>query len=595
MIEKMTKYSFILLDAGKEDFLSKLQDLGLVDVTRSTKAMDDTARQMVADIELIGGLIQGLKKVTIPAGTPVEHIDGDIVRLAGGMIMRYSDDTAEIQSLHKELETRRIWGTFDPEILQKLSEAGVPVTFHKLPTKQFKPEWNEQYAISVVNQNKSGTWFVVAGEDPLPGKIPTPETDASQLEQTLKEKEQHFQKVLSRIAGAKERIPELEQKKAGLCSKLDLYLAEAASVPAAENTIATLVGYAPVEDDAAICAALDSADVFYMKEDAVLEDDPPIKLRNNWFTRQFEVLTTMYGFPVYNEFDPTPILGPFFLLFFAMCMGDAGYGLLLILIGWLLKKKAPSMADLSPLVIMLGCSTFIIGIILHSFFGINIYEAAWVPDFLKKIMISGTVAGYDAQMVLAIGVGIFHICLAMVVKALCYTRRDGFLNTLGTWGWTLLIVGGVIVAGFSLAGIIDKSLTKIIVIVLGSISAIGIFLLNDIHRNPLVNIGSGLWATYNTATGLLGDTLSYLRLFALGMAGGMLGNTFNMLGGMILDSNIPILNWVFFIVIILIGHALNLALSCLGAFVHPLRLTFVEYFKNSGYEGAGREYKPLKK
>jgi V/A-type H+/Na+-transporting ATPase subunit I len=96
------------------------------------------------------------------------------------------------------------------------------------------------------------------------------------------------------------------------------------------------------------------------------------------------------------------------------------------------------------------------------------------------------------------------------------------------------------------------------------------------------------------ATGLMGDVLSYIRLYALGLAGGMLGMAFNNIATMVLDGvPVPGLNWVFFIVILLFGHALNLAMSCLGAFVHPLRLTFVEYFKNSGYEGTGKRYNPL--
>ena len=110
-----------------------------------------------------------------------------------------------------------------------------------------------------------------------------------------------------------------------------------------------------------------------------------------------------------------------------------------------------------------------------------------------------------------------------------------------------------------------------------------------------MNIGSGLWDTYNMVTGLLGDVLSYIRLYALGLAGGMLGNAFNIMGTMILDIPVPVVNWVFCIVILIFGHVLNLAMSCLGAFVHPLRLTFVEYFKNSGYEGAGAKYNPLTK
>ena len=125
------------------------------------------------------------------------------------------------------------------------------------------------------------------------------------------------------------------------------------------------------------------------------------------------------------------------------------------------------------------------------------------------------------------------------------------------------------------------------------ISCLAIFIFNTPGRNPLVNIGSGLWDTYNMVTGLLGDVLSYIRLYALGLAGGMLGNAFNIMGTMILDIPIPALNWVFCIVILIFGHVLNLAMSCLGAFVHPLRLTFVEYFKNSGYEGTGKFYSPL--
>jgi Archaeal/vacuolar-type H+-ATPase subunit I len=252
------------------------------------------------------------------------------------------------------------------------------------------------------------------------------------------------------------------------------------------------------------------------------------------------------------------------------------------------------MADMAPLVMILGVGTFFVGIVLHTFFGINLYEASWVPQWLKKCMISGTVAGYDAQMVLAIGVGIFHICLAMIVKSIGFTKRFGFAKAISTWGWTLLIVGSIVTGGLALMGVIDTPVVKIILIAIGIVSGLGIFLLNDLHRNPLINIGSGLWDTYNTATGLMGDVLSYLRLYALGLAGGMLGNTFNFLAGMGLDMPVPGLNYLLFAFIVLIGHVLNLALSCLGAFVHPLRLTFVEYFKNSGYEGSGREYRPLK-
>ena len=309
----------------------------------------------------------------------------------------------------------------------------------------------------------------------------------------------------------------------------------------------------------------------------------------------FEVLTGMYGMPVYNEFDPTPVLGPFFLLFFSMCMGDAGYGIILVILGLLAKKLLPSMADLAPLVTALGVSTTVIGFILGTFFGINLYEAAWYPEALKGLIVHGKVMGYDAQMVLAVGIGIFHICLAMIIKSICFTCANGFRATLGTWGWTLLIIGGLIIAGLSLLGVMDSTVTKIAVIVLGVVSAMGIYFFNTPGRNPLLNLGSGLWDTYSMVTGLLGDVLSYIRLYALGLAGGMLGGVFNLLGSQILDMPIPGLNIILMVFILVFGHTLNIAMSCLGAFVHPLRLTFVEYFKNVGYQGQGAVYNPLKK
>ena len=594
MIERMTKYSFILLNGTQDALLENLQQLGLVDITRSDKVLDEKGQKLLAEADLTSGLIQGLEKAEVPEGTEPEAIDGDIVRLAGGMLMRYSDDRTEIKDLEEKLSDLEKWGSFDPEVLHKLEEAGVPVSFHILSQKAFRPEWEQEYALTVVYTDKSSCWFVVAGEDPLPGRVPAPETDREAARKELAEKKQHFEQVLRRIAGAQARLDELKQHKAETLSELDLHLAGVAAVPAAEDTLVTLEGYAPTAQEATVCEALDRAGVFYLKEKAVKEDHPPISFRNNWFTRQFEVLTDMYGRPAYDEFDPTPILGPFFLLFFAMCMGDAGYGLLLILIGWLLQRKPSSMSKLGPLVVMLGVGTFVVGIVLHTFFGINLYTAEWVPDWLKSCMVSGSIAGYDAQMVLAIGVGVFHICLAMIVKALCYTSRYGFSKCISTWGWTLLIVGAVITGGLAILGVIDMPVVKAILIALGVVSGVSIFLLNDLHRNPLINVGAGLWETYNTVTGLMGDVLSYLRLYALGLAGGMLGNTFNTLAGMTLGIPIPGLNFLLFAVILLIGHALNLALSCLGAFVHPLRLTFVEYFKNSGYEGSGRMYRPLK-
>ena len=593
MIAPMTKYSFILLSGMQDSLMDTLQETGLVDISRSSKPVDDHSRELVAEIELLDGLIKGLQKAEVPEGTEPEYIDGDIERLAGGMLMRYSDDAVEMDAIRKQIHQLKIWGNFNPDILKKLEEAGVPIHFHSLPTKQFKPNWADEYPLSVIDTDKTHTWFVVAGEDTLPGEIPLPTQNAAQLEKDLRDREKPYSHVLARIASAKARIPELEEKRARCYSELDKHLAGCTAVPAAEDTLLTYVGYAPTESEEEISAKLDQAGFLYIKENAKVEDNPPISLKNNWFVRQFETLTDMYGRPGYDGFDPTPFISIFFLLFFAFCMGDCGYGLVLLVIGFLLKK-VPSFKDMAPLVMLLGGATVVIGFLFHTFFSMDISQwQVFAP--IKGVFLPAQIAGNDATMILALAVGVLHICLAMVVKTIHQTRTQGLAASLGTWGWTLLVVGGVTVAAFALTGVLDANLTKLIVIVLGVVSALGIFVFNDPKRNKLANIGMGLWDTYNMITGLMGDVLSYLRLYALGLAGSMLGMAFNDMGLMVLGDGSNAILWLPFILLVVIGHTLNIAMCALGAFVHPLRLNFLEFFKNSGYEASGRTYNPLKK
>ena len=456
----------------------------------------------------------------------------------------------------------------------------------------------EKYPLQIISETQDKVYFVILTEpnQTIKGKfkeVQTPQRCASEIEGYIKQLKEQYKKATDELISLTSATDSISEKIKALSAEADLFLAKEGSTKKAEQTLEVFTGFAPTECTETITNALENESVYYIKEEAKLEDNPPISLKNNRFTRMFAILTDMYGRPAYNEFDPTPYISVFFLLFFAMCMGDAGYGVLLIIIALLLRKSKGT-KEYAPLVMTLGIATVVVGFLLHTFFGIDISQASWVPEGAKKFMITGKIAGYDSQMVLALAIGVLHICIAMVVKAIYATKKNGFANSLGTWGWTLLIVGGVITGAIALAGVIDQSLTKTIVIVIGIVSALGIFLLNDLHRNPLKNIGSGLWETYNTVTGLLGDVLSYIRLYALGLAGGMLGAAFNQLGGMVLgDSTGFSAMWIFFIIIVVFGHVLNLAMCCLGAFVHPLRLNFLEFFKNSGYEGSGKTYKPL--
>lgn len=584
MIRKMTKYSFLLLSGETDSFLSSLQSIGLIDISRSQKPADADAMALFNKSEELRMLIERIEK-------------DDFSRC---------QEHSEIkEKLERDLEQEsisKIWGDFDPISLLNLENYGLKVRFYSLPKKRFNPSWEKDYALTIISEDSATINFVVTAtltDLSFPVKeCERPTLSLSAASAAVKEDREALSQLEARLKEEKNLIPELKAQRAECINKLEKKFAHDARSTASEGALDIFVGFALTDDDQKVKNELDKLGVFYIAEAATKEDNPPIQLKNNWFARNFETLTGMYGMPVYDEFDPTPVLAPFYLLFWSFCMGDAGYGLLLMLVALMLRKvDFLGLKNHWRLVMTLGVGTSVIGVILATFFGINMVEAAWVPDFLKKIMISGKVnaAGmsFDAAMVASLAVGVFHLCLAMIVKGICYTQRFGFKGAVSTWGWVTLIVGGLIIAGLSLTSIINSEITRIAIIIIGVISALGIFVFNTPGRNPLMNVGAGLWDTYNMSTGLLGDLLSYTRLYALGLAGGMLGGAFNDLGMMILGSN-PTWQFLPFALVVLFGHVLNFAMACLGAFVHPLRLTFVEYFKNSGYEGKGTKYNPLK-
>ena len=595
MITQMKKYTFLVFHRDYEAFLEQLRNLGVVHITEKAAGM--------ADDEQLQTLLQkaGALKKTIAQGAPDQ------------LLQEKSNIEQRIAATRKEVERMAVWGDFSAERIAELKIAGYELRYFVCPNKQFEPEWG----IAVTEQG-SHTYFVQVSKT---GEV-LPELPDFCHEQVLNEKSAaDLQKDIDGLNGllvaqnarielwAKENIPALEKELQDIRQQIDWQRVTLSTDTIAEGSLKLLEGFCPIDKEKELNQLLEQQGVYYQEEDPTEEDKTPIKLHNNWFARLFEPLTGMYGWPSYQEFDPTPILGPFFLLFFSLCIGDAGYGLALILVGFLIYKdklKIDMFKGMGPIIMALGVGSTIVGYLMGGFFGINLFQAEWFPAWAKAPMFNNlgegmtgkiTMAGqeYDVMMVLAIVIGVFHICLAMTVKAISYTIRNGFKNTLSAWGWLILVVGGIATGILAMLKVLSPAATQIVLIVIGAVSALGIFVFNTWGRNPLINIGSGLWDTYQMVTGLLGDVLSYIRLYALGLAGGMLGMAFNQLGEMVLGTTPNVGTWIGFILIITFGHVLNLLMACLGAFVHPLRLSFVEYFKNAGYEGQGILYQPFKK
>jgi V/A-type H+-transporting ATPase subunit I len=200
-------------------------------------------------------------------------------------------------------------------------------------------------------------------------------------------------------------------------------------------------------------------------------------------------------------------------------------------------------------------------------------------------------------------IGIIQILFGMAINLVMTTKTFGIKNALGSLGWFLLILSSCLAAVAGMVGIEWYSFGSVAYMASAGVALVLMLLLNKPSFNIFANFGIGLWDTYNNITGLLSDVLSYIRLFAIGLSGGVLALVFNSLalGLTGLDGGIEqfTVGTLFQIlgasVILLIGHGINLFMSTISSFVHPMRLTFVEFFKNAGFEMGTRAFEPLKK
>lgn len=283
-------------------------------------------------------------------------------------------------------------------------------------------------------------------------------------------------------------------------------------------------------------------------------------------------------------------------------MGDGGYGLLIWAVCfWLGRKAKPELKGYLVLGQILGITTIVVGILTGSFFGIALDSVEWpwlkgVKEyFLTEANYGKYLGGYNPMMVLAVVVGIVQILFGMCISAAKLTKQYGFKYAMSTIAWVVVILMGIVLLGLPALGMtLPLVLTYVLYGIVG-ICAIVILFMNSPGKGVFTNLGSALWGTYNMATGLLGDTLSYIRLFALGLTGSILGGVFNTLA-FELTSSLPfVVQFIAAFLILLIGHSINFGLCMIGAFVHPMRLTFVEFYKNASFEGGGKQYEPFRK
>ena len=606
MITKMKKLTFLIHNKEYDQFLEQLRSLGVVHVIQKQQgAVQDSALQ--EDIALLGRCKNALRDLEAYANqnqdAAKEYGNEALKNFAfdtpAKVLERFDILEAEkvvqdqvLQALNRDRAQLLPWGDFDPKSVERLQEAGYTVRFYSCPLRAFRDEWTDKYgAIEILRDKQKVNFVTVTHADVVPDidaeQVHLPELSLSSIEADIDKTHKAIEAIPQKMAQLAEwGVPVLKKAEEELDSAIDFSRVKLSGEKVAADSLLLLEGWAPAAQIDETCRALDLKGVFYDVSDPTPDDEIPIQLSNNKFAKLFEPLTKLYMLPTYQELDLTLFFAPFFMLFFGLCLGDTGYGLLMILALPIFTKLFqlinPNFSKW--LVVLFGASTMLCGLLSGTFFGFNMYDLD-IPfvQTMKGILYTDN----STMFTVSLCIGVVQILFGMGIKAVNLGIQCGFKYALSTIGWlVLLITIGVSV----LAGLDFKSPVIMGILI---VAGVLIFLFNSPGKNPLLNIGLGLWDTYNMATGLLGDVLSYVRLFALGLSGGILANVFNSMAiGMKPDN--PVAGFIVMVLIFVIGHALNIFMNILGAIVHPMRLTFVEFFKNSGYTGGGMEYKPFK-
>ena len=355
----------------------------------------------------------------------------------------------------------------------------------------------------------------------------------------------------------------------------------------AGGSILCLDGWVDEPNVSKLEQALAAFDCAWELTDPAPEEYPkvPVKLQNGPLTRCMNMVTEMYALPVYGTVDPNPLMAPFFILFYGIMMADMGYGLLMVLGAVFMIKKMRArggMRNFAELLFYCGISTFVIGALTGGFFGDFLPQLASIinPDttFTALPALFTPLEDTMAILVGSLVLGFIQIITGQVVSFV-KKARDGHLWD-GVWDegpWWMIYLGvGLLALGVgNVAGYPVALIVGILMLAYGSTR----------NSKGIGKVGAFVGAVYNGATGIFGDVLSYARLMALMLSGSIIASVFNTLGA--ITGNV-----ITFVVIAMVGNALNFALNLLGCYVHDLRLQCLEFFKTF-YQDGGKPFRPL--
>ncbi len=616
MINKMKKLSLVVYYKDKVDLLDKLTSLGCVhpntDSDVSHKDIEDVnekrdnylkAVKVVNDYKSL--LAKQKRTTSLQDGFASSNLDKHIEDIISSSVA-VDKLKSERDSLSKMKATATPFGEFSVEKLRDIESAtGYKVLFYFASKKDYD-SYDFSDILNMVVSDEKRVYFVVFKKDGEEISLPfesvvMPDFSLADLDKKIVEVESSVVEAEDKVASYQNILPVIKEALSVLCEDVHYLTARESFTDCdeTEGTIETIDAFIPMEKEAEVVDYLEKNNVIYSIENPTYEDKVPVKLKNNGYSGAFKLITNLFQLPDYYELDPTPMIAIFYPIFFAYCFGDTGYGLMIIvatLIAAVTILKKKNMMNIAVIGMSLGVLTTIMGVVNGGvIFGTNMVDSS-IP-FIKNLSNYTFIADKSNYLFTpfntALLCGLLQIFVALIVNVINRVRYGVIGDTLGAIGKLILIPSLVLWFLGDMRGM--ASINNMFAPYYYYSMVIGVIFLSLLSNvGKKFSILDTILSVYFAVTGLLGDVLSYIRLFALGASSAILGlvvnNIASTLGGSIAGVGVIIM-----VVFLVVGHVGNFALSILGSLVHPLRLTFVEYYNNSGFKGGGVAYKPLKK
>jgi len=652
MIVPMQKMSLIVFHKHKDDLLHDLRDLGLVHINIKDELGSENLENFKSELtksEKTYFEIEQIYNRKIKAGEDIPQRDRgnpeDILADFNNIQEQENKIIQKKENLQNTINELKPWGEFDPEIIKKLQDKQLKIRFITIPRKNYEvlheqPNY-EKLHLFIINKTKTKIYGIIPEINPGQKDVTNRFVQSSFFE------EQELPLIAisgahREIAACDEKLKELSAQKEDLVryknflhayivyeqNNITLEETKLSMDAVIDNKAFFIEGWFPAKVKYPVAECLDEYPVWYKIEKPHEDDNVPVKVENPPLFNLFQPITKILSLPDYYELDPTPFFAPFFAFFFGLCLGDAGYGLVLMALAVVakLKLKKEKLQVFINLAIIFGVFTTINGFLLNTLFGQPIFSLPGNPGaFFDNSTISSwaTLGSYVKQgdqqfpaMAFALYIGVFQIILGMILHGINRVRNKGILYFISPLGKICLALASVIILAniYNHKGFMDIGTFSFGILPVGYffgtyipfetgviLSIIGVVLLcfEDPKKNIVIQFLKAPLNIYNFASGFAADSLSYIRLFALGLAGGLLGNAFNQIALMFIKTESgynPATPLLFFtILVLLVGHVLNFGLAALGAFVHSLRLTFVEFYNNLEFTGGSKPYRPLRK